>query len=200
MFEQEDGNDMGPVTAISTALVKTFSYSGRASRSEYWWYFLLYTLACLICGFIDAAMIISAIERQGQDALATLSVFDFKSIYVSIALIPPMISLTVRRLHDAGFSGFWALIYVVPLGALALMVLHMLPSKNTTRVRKAPAVQPKTNLPGKPLQADAHKRAMQGYALLFDKDKRPCAETQAARKAEMADYYRRQVLKSAPSA
>jgi len=50
------------------------------------------------------------------------------------------------------------------------------------------------------MTVDSHKRAMQGYAVLFDKDKPVTAEMQAARKAEVADYYRSRVLKASPSA
>jgi hypothetical protein len=40
---------------------------------------------------------------------------------------------------------------------------------------------------------------MQGYGLLFDKDKQPTQQQLAARKAEVSDYYRSRVTKSAPS-
>jgi hypothetical protein len=78
--------------------------------------------------------------------------------------------------------------------------MYVLPSQNSTTVHGTPAAGPVVDRTGKPLTVDAHKRAMQGYALLLDKDKRPSPEQQAARKAEIGDYYRTHVLKSAPQA
>jgi uncharacterized membrane protein YhaH (DUF805 family) len=191
---------MGPLTAISTAVAKIFNFSGRAGRSEYWWYFLLYLVVFSICGFLDGAMVVALAEQQGEAAITSLGIFDFKTVIAAVFLMPPMISLTVRRLHDAGFSGFWILIYLVPLGGFALLVLHALPSTGRTTAHGAPAARPTTDPSGKSVPVDAHKRAMQGYAMLYEKDKVPTAETQAARKAEIAEYYRTQVLKSSPTA
>lgn len=191
---------MGPMTAIGTTVTKTFTFSGRAGRSEYWWYFLLYTVVLLICGFLDTRMVISVVQQQGEQGISSLGLFDFKSTIAWIVMIPPTISLTVRRLRDAGFSGFWILLYFVPLGALALLIMHLLPSTGNASAHGSPVTRASVGTTGKPTTTDAHKRAMQGYALLFDKDKLPSQETKDARKAEISEYYRTQVLKSAPSA
>ena len=66
--------------AISLALKKTFTYSGRARRSELWWWVLLMTLVSLV-------PILGAIA--------------------GLVLWIPTISLTARRLHDLGLSGWW---------------------------------------------------------------------------------------------
>ena len=191
---------MGPLTAISTAFAKTFTYSGRASRSEYWWYSLFYFLVCLVCAFLDTMTMIGLVQEHGEQAFTLGALLTLKSLYACIILIPPFLSLSVRRLHDAGFSGFWMLICFVPVGGLVLLVMHIFPSTESTTVHGTPASKQRMDHKGKPLTPDAHHRAMQGYALLFEKDKRPSPETQAARKAEIADYYRNQVLKSAPNA
>lgn len=188
---------MGPFNNITTALVKTFKFSGRASRSEYWWYTLFYNVIFMVCGFLDVSMVIGAAQQGGEQAVAALGLFDYTSIFACIITLPPMISLTVRRLHDAGFSGFWALLFFIPFGIFALLVLHILPSKTATTEHGTPASGPVSDRTGKPIPVDSHKRAMQGYALLFDKDKKVSPEEQVARKAEISDYYRTKVLKSA---
>jgi uncharacterized membrane protein YhaH (DUF805 family) len=191
---------MGPIAAITTAFTKTFTYRGRASRGEYWWYFAFYLLVSIVCSFIDAATLIALVQEQGEQAIVPATFLKMTSLYAYILMIPPFLSVSVRRLHDAGFSGFWILVYVIPLGALALIVMHILPSAGGTTAHGAPANGIQTDRKGKPVTTDAHARAMQGYGLLFDKDKRPTPEMQAARKAEVADYYRSRVLKSAPPA
>lgn len=186
---------MGPITALSTALTKIFTYSGRASRSEYWWYYLACGIIGTICAAIDSVTIIKLVELHGEEALLHIRPFELASVWAWIATVPSFLSVTVRRLHDAGFSGFWLLLYIIPLGGFVLLIMHMLPSTGTTTVHGTPASGPTTDRTGKPITVDSHKRAMQGYALLFDKDKIPTPETQAARKAEISDYYRNNVLK-----
>ncbi|MEP1793024.1 DUF805 domain-containing protein [Parasphingorhabdus sp.] len=191
---------MGPITAISTVLCKTFTYSGRASRSEYWWYYLACFILAFICLTVDSFAVLKLVALHGDEALLHAKPFAFTTLWALVATAPAFLSVTVRRLHDAGFSGFWTLLNFVPLGALVLVILHMLPSRGSTTVHGTPAAGPKTSANGRPLTVDAHKRAMQGYALLYDTDKTPTPEMQAARKAEISDYYRNNVLKAAPSA
>lgn len=191
---------MGPLTAISQAVAHSFQFSGRASRSEYWWFMLVYTLVITICGFIDSMMVMSLIAEQGEQAIFSLGLFDFASTFAWIITLPTILSLTVRRLHDAGFSGFWLILYFIPFGGLALLVMHIMPSEARTTAYGTPAAAPAASPTGKPVSVDSHKRAMQGYALLFDKDKKVSPAEQQARKAEVSDYYRTQVLKSAKPA
>lgn len=192
---------MGPLSAISNAVVRTGTFSGRASRSEFWWFFLAYSLVFITCGFFDGLMVANLIAQEGEQAIFTFGIFDFASTYAWFLTLPTLISVTVRRLHDAGFSGFWLILYFIPLGAFALMVMHIMPSKNRTTAYGTPAAptaaaSPARKPSGETVPVDAHTRAMRGYALLFDKDKKVSPAEQAARKAEVSDYYRTQVLKS----
>lgn len=146
-------------------------------------------------------MVVSLVREQGEQALFTLGAFDFSSTFVWLITLPTVLSLTVRRLHDAGFSGFWLVLLIIPLGGLALVVMHIMPSEGRTTAHGTPAAaSPQASVAGKPVTVDSHKRAMQGYALLFDKDKKVSPQEQAARKAEVSDYYRTRVLKSAKPA
>jgi uncharacterized membrane protein YhaH (DUF805 family) len=189
---------MGPLTAVATAAVGTFTFKGRASRSEYWWTYLFCSIAGLGCLALDAVRVVDVVEAQGQEGLATLDLFGFVTVWAWLLTRPTLTSLSVRRLRDAGFSGFWLVLYVIPPGALALLVLHALPSAPDA-VTPGDAVQ-SGRRGTRPVPQDTHQRAMQGYALLFEKDKKVTPAQQAARKAEISDYYRSKVLKSAPSA
>ncbi len=194
---QPDGYDMSPLTAISQAVARSFTFSGRASRSEYWWFMMVYAVVFFICGIIDTMMVMSLVQEQGEQSIFTLGVFDLASTFAWLITLPTFLSLTVRRLHDAGFSGVWLVLLIIPLGGLALFVMHIMPSEGRTTAHGTPtAAAAPANVAGKPVTVDSHKRAMQGYALLFDKDKKVSPEAKAARKAEVSDYYRTQVLKS----
>ena len=79
-------------------------FSGRASRSEYWWYTLGSFVIGLIVGFVEAFVGIPLV-----------------SVTV-LAMIVPSIAISVRRLHDTNRSGWYLLLGLVPLvGSLVLL-------------------------------------------------------------------------------
>lgn len=190
----------GPFTALTQALVNIFNFSGRSTRSEFWWPYTALIIASIIAWVLDAMMVAKVIEEQGDLGLFSLSASDFSSLYVGIITLIPLISLSVRRLHDAGFSGFWVLLNFIPVvGGLVLLVMYVLPSNTSPSIYGAAKQATPVNATGAPVTQDAHQRAMQGYALLFEKDKPVTPAQQAARKAEVSDYYRSHVLKPAAS-
>lgn len=98
------------------AFQKYAVFSGRATRSEFWFFFLFNLLATLLVGFV--AGIIGALA--GWDTVTTEGLAD---IYLLVVLLP-WLALNVRRLHDIGLSGWWLLISLVPLlGTIAMLVL-----------------------------------------------------------------------------
>lgn len=89
------------------ALRKYAVFSGRARRKEYWMYTLF---SCLIY----AALLVLAFTSDVMAVLAAL---------FGVASIVPTLSVTVRRLHDTGKSGWVFLIGFIPLiGAVILLV------------------------------------------------------------------------------
>lgn len=103
--------------AINSGFSKYVTFSGRASRSEYWWFHLFY----LIClgGVIALAPVM--IQSGFLGAL-----YGFTAIAVYLGFILPSISVGVRRLHDKNLSGWLYLIIFVPFGSFALLILFML--------------------------------------------------------------------------
>ena len=75
--------------AISVCLGKYVTFSGRASRSEYWFFYLF----SLIIG------VVATIFQGGQEGLI--------SGLATLALLLPSWAVTVRRLHDTNRSGWW---------------------------------------------------------------------------------------------
>ena len=84
------------------------NFAGRSQRAAYWYFALVHLIVVFMCLFVDVAVFDGPI-LTGLYALAT---------------VIPGWSLTVRRLHDAGRSGWWLLVGVIPvLGHLAVLVL-----------------------------------------------------------------------------
>ncbi|MFC4480253.1 DUF805 domain-containing protein [Flavobacterium chungangensis] len=101
------------------AMFQNYSnFSGRARRSEYW-YFRLAT-AVIFFVFIALAIIVSII---GGGFLGFPVAIGLIALYSLIALIPSL-AVTVRRMHDLGKSGWNVLISFIPLvGPIWFLVL-----------------------------------------------------------------------------
>ena len=103
---------MGFDEAAFKCLTKYAVYSGRARPSEFWWFAALYL----------GAILLALAALAFEPTLATTATLPV------LALSPAMIAVTVRRLHDIGFSG-WALVFLVPvLGQLVLLAWLTRPS------------------------------------------------------------------------
>jgi uncharacterized membrane protein YhaH (DUF805 family) len=105
--------------AIGICFRKYVDFTGRAGRPEFWFWTLFQNLALFLP--LAAATLISrpdiAGSDQGAQRVAVLFVISL------VALLLPSLAVTVRRLHDINFSGWWILINLVPAGGLALLIL-----------------------------------------------------------------------------
>jgi len=86
---------MGFGEAIKTCFSKYFTLSGRARRSEYWYFYLFTILLGIAAGIIDGVLGLGSGDLGILGAIATL------------ATLIPSITVQVRRLHDTGRSGWW---------------------------------------------------------------------------------------------
>lgn len=95
------------VKSIKTCFLQKYAtFEGRASRSEYWYFYLL----VFVLGFIP-----------------------FLNFVVGLATFIPMLAAGVRRLHDVGKSGWMLLITLIPIiGTIWLIVLLASPSQEGT--------------------------------------------------------------------
>ncbi|AAT89792.1 hypothetical protein ATY41_09410 [Leifsonia xyli subsp. xyli] len=110
---------------------KYADFTGHASRSEYWWWFLfeiivnavLWGLA-LVSGLADSVIAQNGtgIPGPGPWLVGALGFLWF------VATIVPRLALIWRRLHDANLAGPWFFITFVPFGSIVLLVFALLPS------------------------------------------------------------------------
>ncbi|MCF0191361.1 MAG: DUF805 domain-containing protein [Marinilabiliaceae bacterium] len=106
---------MGFIEAIKTCYSKSFTFSGRASRSEFWWFYL----ATIIISYV-----VSAICGTGS----TTAIFISCAITFVLTFFPSL-AVSVRRLRDAGFSPWWLLIALTGIGAIVLFIMWLQKSK-----------------------------------------------------------------------
>lgn len=100
---------MNMTTAVKTVFSKYATFSGRARRSEYWYFVLFNAIVGFVLGIIGGF-----IFGDGTNYLT--------SIY-SLAVVVPAIAVSVRRLHDIGKSGFWYFINFIPFVGTIIMIV-----------------------------------------------------------------------------
>ena len=91
--------------AVKNVIMNNYAnFSGRASRSEFWWWTLFYFLVSIPVSFIDLIIGIELIPGYGPFAIILI-----------VGLFLPNFSLIFRRLHDTGRSGWWYWIVFLPI-------------------------------------------------------------------------------------
>ena len=106
--------------AVISVLTNWKDFSGRACRSEFWYFCLAALLLSLIISIIEIATGMVDIE-SGQMGIL--------SIIFTLLLFVPSLSVTARRLQDRGWSGWWQLLYLTIVGTVVIIVLNILPAK-----------------------------------------------------------------------
>jgi len=93
--------------AVQTVLTQKYvDFSGRARRSEYWWFYLFSLIVSIVFNGIDRAI--------GTPIIGGL---------VSLAIFLPGLAVGIRRLHDTGRSGWWTLlVFFIIIGWIILLV------------------------------------------------------------------------------
>lgn len=95
---QEMTGGRGLADAVRICFQKYADFSGRAPRSEYWWWRLFVLLVNLALGFLAGA--VHTIPDMKILVPAMKGLF-------SLGIFLPDLAVTVRRLHDTGRSGWW---------------------------------------------------------------------------------------------
>jgi len=89
--------------SVTVCFRKYTDFSGRATRSEYWWFFLFIIVVSLATSYVSSAL-------SGLFSLATLL---------------PSIAAAARRLHDTNRSGWWQLIVLVPVVGIIVLIVFL---------------------------------------------------------------------------
>lgn len=102
------GTTMGFVDAIKVCFRKYADFNGRASRAEYWWFFLLNLIFGWLCN-IPYGQILNGTATTASYFLLCVGGL------ISLAMIVPFLAVSWRRMHDIGKGGGWWFINFVPI-------------------------------------------------------------------------------------
>lgn len=105
-------------TAVQTSFQKYFTFSGRARRSEFWWFTLFVAILIILAQIIDGPVLATPSYKTGPTEMV-----------VSFALLIPSLSVGWRRLHDTGRSGWWyggLFLSIIIFGIVSIIGLSIL--------------------------------------------------------------------------
>lgn len=117
-------------------LKKYTVFNGRASRTEYWTFFLFNVLISLVLGTLDGII--------GSEMQVLSNIY-------SLAVLIPGLAVAVRRLHDTGHSAWWLLINLIPIAGWIWFIV-LLATKSDEATNKYGA-KPVDAAPTAPAQA-----------------------------------------------
>ena len=104
---------MSFMDSIENVIRNFVNFSDRASRSEYWWFQLFFVVDLATADFIDVMIYTTQVPIFGT--------------IVFLGLIIPNLAVTVRRLHDIGYSGWFILLVFIPcVGSIIGLVIIVL--------------------------------------------------------------------------
>ncbi len=93
--------------AVKSGFENYINLSGRATRSEYWYFLLFIFLGRMVIGFFTAI----------TDLEGLINLWD-------IVVFLPHLSVAVRRLHDTNKSGWWVLLFITIIGLIPLIIWY----------------------------------------------------------------------------
>lgn len=108
------------------------NFSGRATRSEYWWAYLFNNIVYMVLGIlfaISGGSSLAAYDAYGDMSIAYMgagAIFYILMMLYGLAVLLPSLSLMVRRLHDIGKSGTYILMGLIPVVGYIFILVYML--------------------------------------------------------------------------
>ena len=99
-----------------------FDFKGRARRTEFWMFILITTIISIVLAVVDNLLNLNFGDADNSGIL--------ESIY-SLLIFIPSLAVSVRRLHDVGKSGWYLLLWLLPIiGWIWLLVLYCMEGEN----------------------------------------------------------------------
>jgi len=97
--------------AVKSALNKYATFTGRASRSEFWFFYLFLAIVDSIAGVVDAFIL-----NNSNSPL---------TIIMGLGFFVPLIAVATRRLHDIDRSGWWQLLAFLPIIGTIILIIWL---------------------------------------------------------------------------
>ena len=116
--------------SVRTCISKVATFDGRATRSEFWWFYLFYVLIGIVLTLPGSFIMAAGAPTDGSSTVGAAFWIGLLLIIIGaliqLAFIIPLLAVGSRRLHDRGQSGWLQLLLLVPCGNIVLLVFWVL--------------------------------------------------------------------------
>ncbi|CAB4637822.1 unannotated protein [freshwater metagenome] len=109
--------------AVKSVFVNFRKFRGTASRREYWFFVLFTVLLGIVLSTIES---IIWPPIQTDDLIEALNQPTPLTSISALVLLIPTLAVTSRRIQDAGWSGKWLFLYLLPIVPLAMGILGVI--------------------------------------------------------------------------
>lgn len=110
---------------IDTLKNRYAQFSGRASRSEFWYFMLFNVIVSILFSILDTVLGTNFTYEIAESALVTgdggvaaaamTQTIGYLNSFYGLAVLIPSVAVAIRRLHDIGKSGWWVMLGLIPL-------------------------------------------------------------------------------------
>ncbi|MEO1776878.1 MAG: DUF805 domain-containing protein [Pseudomonadota bacterium] len=124
---------MGPAEAVGTCLAKFARFSGRASRSEFWWFALFVAVGYLGLAVLDSTLGFDTMGQlpdrmRAQEGFEPLFEYRAPSPLAGLFLLAmalPLIAVAARRLNDRLMSPLWLIALLLPVAGWVVVAAFL---------------------------------------------------------------------------
>lgn len=110
---------MNFLESVETCFKKYVDFNGRASRSEFWWFYLFWIIVYIVSAMIDPVLVLLQF----------------------LGLLLPYFAVTARRLHDINKTGWLQLIVLIPLVGAIIMLVFCVTEGDKKRNQYGPPIK-----------------------------------------------------------
>jgi len=103
---------------VDTLKNRYADFTGKATRSEYWYFILFYVLLSIAFALVDLLVLNPMLGMNAQEA----SQGGILQVLFALALLVPSLAIAVRRFHDISMSGWWILLGLIPVLGFFLLI------------------------------------------------------------------------------
>jgi uncharacterized membrane protein YhaH (DUF805 family) len=125
MYSKNVKPSMSLGESLTSVFNKYATFTGRARRSEYWWFSICYYAIVFIFNFAQLGMLVQVMTGEMSFSDPSYTIMLMASVVIGLGLFLPALAVTVRRLHDIGKSGWNLLWAAIPLVGVIIVLVWM---------------------------------------------------------------------------